>query len=246
MKITEVKNIDKYLLPSRVIGLGTTAICFKMKDGNVLKHYVDTYNKRRLFNGKDMLPFLKNISCLSNDTYIAPKEILVKDKEVIGYIYPYVKAKTLHSSIRNIKIFDILNHYKELLTDTREISNKHFRLGDLHDRNILYNGRLRVIDLDLGDFTDYDSYNLFLFNMNSLMKAYMYEIFRVKDYQILGFINRKLDNVYSNTLWNEANSVYDLLEHIAKETHKSNPTISEVRRNVGITKKINTYYNFFR
>jgi hypothetical protein len=39
---TEVKTIIKYLISTKIIGIGTTAICFKMNSGNVLKLYLNT------------------------------------------------------------------------------------------------------------------------------------------------------------------------------------------------------------
>ena len=86
MKKTEVKTIIKHLISTKIIGIGTTAICFKMNSGNVLKLYLNTPLKQELFRCYNMRYHLAKISEIGNSTFIVPGKLLFKNNICIEYI----------------------------------------------------------------------------------------------------------------------------------------------------------------
>lgn len=249
MDIVEISSIKNLVLGSIIIGAGKTAVCFKMKDGNVFKCYLNTHLKNELFRLKgDMLEHLKKLSELKNDTYRAPEKIVIKDNQVIGYIYPYIKAKTINNMSVNTKILDSIKEYDKLLSDTKEVSDKDFKLGDIHTKNILYNEMFYIIDLDFSSYikTHSEIYNNYYFNMNLIMRTYLEKIFKVnKETEILKFNDSKLAEMFRNMNWTNIDEVYNFFENIVQLTNKTNPSILDVRKSHLVTKEENTYYRAF-
>lgn len=246
MKFTEIKSISTYLKNSRLIGVGTTAVCFLMENGNVLKLYLNTYNKRKLFYVNDMTEHLSLLNSISNDSYIGPQEVLIKNGECIGYIYPYVYSKTLSSIDRNKSIYDITKSFDKLIEDTKKVSYKSFRLGDLHDKNILFNYTYSVIDLDKGYIEDrLDIQDIQSANMKNIIKTIIYAIFKVKCFDEISFFDDKISDIYFSTIYYYPEKLGEFLEAIASIYEIKNPTISNFLKNKKyiLKSEYNTYYN---
>lgn len=76
MKVTKIDSILPYLRGSKYIGKGSTAFCFLMKNNKVLKLFINSYDKKVLFNHYDnIIDHFSGISTLKNDTYIVPEEL---------------------------------------------------------------------------------------------------------------------------------------------------------------------------
>lgn len=193
MKITEVKKLSSYLKFAIPIGIGTTAVCFLMTDGKVIKVYLDTDNKKNLFRAYDMLSHLEYISTMNNDTYIGAEEILVCNGKVVGYIYPYIKGVTLKRLSDKTKLDKIYNPYEKLLKDTKEISDKGFLLSDVSQRNIILNDFYRIIDLDRG-YKD-NNCDVFQRNMAKIQRIILNAIFDLKFDDNLCFFDDGLEEL---------------------------------------------------
>ena len=246
MRFTEIKSISTYLTNSRLIGVGTTAVCFLMKNGNVLKLYLNTYNKRRLFYVNDMTEHLILLNSISNDSYIGPEEVLIKNGECIGYIYPYVHSKTLSSIDRNKSIYDVTKSFDKLIEDTKKVSNQSFRLGDLHDKNILFNHTYSIIDLDKGFIEDrLDIENIHSANMKNIIKTIIYAIFKVKCVDEISFFDDKISEMYFSTIYYYPEKLGEFLETIASIYEIKNPTMGNLLKNKRyiLKSEYNTYYN---
>lgn len=214
MKITEIKSILPYLVGAIPIGIGTTAICFLMPNGKVLKLYRNTYLKRELFYYNDMKQHLNFLNSISNDSYIGPEELLMKNDEVIGYIYTYINALELKRLRNNIKLNDIVKGYEKLYSDTISISNNKFRLKDLHQKNILFNGNYYVIDLDKGKLDERDSNEVFDSNIADINNVIINAIFDLKFFEYLAFYDDDLDELLYSSLYESHEDFYELLERL--------------------------------
>lgn len=245
MKFTEIKSIFPYLKNSQIIGVGTTAICFLMQDGNVLKVYLNTFNKKELFYKRNMLEHLKLLNSISNDSFIGPTEVLVKNGNCVAYIYPYVYARTLFNMKKDTTIYDIVQSFDKLIDDTKKISEKSFRLGDIHDQNILFNHVYSIIDLDRGYIEDrYDIKNIQTSNMKEITKTIIYALFKVKCFEEISFFDDKLNELYFSTIYYHPEKLGEFLEKIVSIYDLKNPTRNNLikRRDYILKREENTYY----
>ena len=241
MKVTNIKSILPYINFSVPIGVGTSAICFLMKNGNVLKLYINTHLKYELFHKYDMEEHLIFLNKIKNDSYIGPEEILIKNDEVIGYIYPYVPGKVIKNLNNNIKLKSLINAYEKLYKDTILISNDSYKLQDLHQKNIIFNNNIYIIDVYKGYFDESNIDNLFIKNMGYINKTIINAIFNLKFFEYLKFRDDKLDELYYSSLYENPIIFYELLERLFyKDLNKK-----EVNQNTHIyIYEINpNYYN---
>ncbi len=242
LKVTEVKSAYKLLKDTIPIGYGTTAMCFLTRDNNVIKYYLPTPNKKEMFAKRNMLETLTFIYLIQNNTYVGPEEVFMKNDEVIGYKYPYIEAPTIKSLSNNTTLFELYNHYEELLKDTKDISDKHFRLHDVHYKNVLFNGNYYVIDLDKGR-EDLNCTSLYKHNANLLGQTMVEKLFNVKPWEIAFFEEEKIKEAYHYINWSDDESVFTFFETLAKSLNEPNPTIKRVRR-IPIKKERNCYYKY--
>ena len=250
MKITDIKD-NKYILKllshSRIIGIGSTAICFLLKDGRVLKLFYSIYYKDFINNShSNMLLRFEALSQINNDSYVGLDELLIKNGNCIGYLYPFINAKTLHSARYLYDIDKLVSRYSKLKKDTKQVSNRKFKLEDLHDKNILFGSIFYIIDLDKGYIADELSIDtIFHKNMQKINKVIIDSIFGVKVDEILEFTNSSINELYYKSIKSNSDLFFDFIESIKKECYPSNPTTLNLRRNVNFNKTYNTYYNYF-
>ena len=219
MKKTAINSIYPYLKGSYPIGIGNTAICFLMKDGNVLKVFLNTYDKYILFNSfNNVIEHFEKINSIKNDTYIAPEELLIKDGYCVGYIYPYQKAKTLKKMKLNTKIDSLINSYDKLLEDTIDISNKKLSIFDISDRNILFNTNFKIIDLDHFEFFKNKSEEEILKNnMIKINKTIIYSLFdKNRMFNTMDFYNIHLKEMYKENVINNYKNMKLFLSELKK------------------------------
>ena len=222
MKKINIESLKPYLKGARYISIGTTAICFLMPNGRVLKLFVNTYRKQQLFKlYPNIVDHLDEISEIKNDSYIPPEEVLIKNNVCVGYIYDYIKAKELKHIKLNTKINDLIDAYSKLEEDTHKISDKKFKLYDLHDKNILFNGNYKIIDLDRGHFFNEVSDKIYNFNIQKINKTIIYSILGIKIYDDLNFINKDLDELYKESIYGEKRDITQLLNEIMDRNIKT-------------------------
>ena len=216
MAVVEIKSILPYLVGSIPIGVGTTAVCFLNVKNEVIKLYYNSGNTYELFHSRDMLEHLKYISDISNNTYIGPKDILVKKNKVIGYTYPYVYKDTLSKMPSYMTKREILCGYAELLSNTRRISEQKFRLYDIHHKNVLFNNGYKIIDLDKGYVETNEKYlpNLFIDNMRQIIKIIIEQLYDLKIDEHLSFTDEDLQKLYIYVLYEQPNRIYELMDRI--------------------------------
>ena len=136
---------------------------------------------------------------------------------------------------------DIFDSMDKLIEDTIEISKNGFMLFDVHNKNILFDNRFYVIDLDKGQLVEYKD-NLLYHNLRQVYETIFDTIFRIKPWEIVFFNDRVLDTLYHKCKWDNKDSLYELLDYLRFKTNKPDPTIKQLKRSIGYTKQRNDYY----
>jgi len=233
MKITEVKDLSKYLIGALPVGRGTTAICFYMPNGKLLKLYYKEAIKIAVMEKIELLDEI------GNDSFISPEEILIKDGKCVAQIYEYICAPTLSSIRSRYNVSDILNAYDKLISDTKIISDKGLLLVDLHDKNILFDGLFYIIDIDKVESEKSVSKDkVFLTNVKSINQVILHSLFKLKYYEIIDFPEPEMQHLYYKSRCD-----YDkfklLLERIINDT--SNSKIKRISKKIKHEKYIDSY-----
>ena len=235
MKVTNVRNIYSYISGTKIIGAGGTAFCYRLPDNRVLKLYIETYNKKVLFNNCNMLEHVENISRLGNDSYVVPDEVLVKDNRVVGYIYPFVEGSTLYSLRKHVRLNDLHSNFSKLIEDTVDLSNKGFKLFDVHNGNILFNDeKYHVIDLDKGRkmHDDESLRDITTSNVRDIIDTVINSYFGGDWKHIIEFKDKEIQDTYRKTYWTNKDDVDNFFKIIKSRCFSSNPTIGEVRKRI--------------
>ena len=231
-----VDNVQNLKLNTRYIGRGTTATCFKTKDDRVLKLFRDTYRKISLFKCTDDLDgHFEFLNSLNNDSYIGPDE-LVKDLEgkIVAYYMKYRKARTIKRFKHNIRIRDLINPYNKLILDTKRVSDARFRLSDLHDQNILFDGDFIIIDLDHGKMENYHTLDdIQRYNMCDIVHTIIDAMFGVNYFKDIYFDNYDIDALYDRLTQSEFELFEEFIYALEDEFEEFNPSIGYLRRNRG-------------
>lgn len=220
------KKAKKGILP---IGVGTTAECYKTKDGRTLKLYRNTSRRDYLFYlFKDMNKHLEEIANVSNFSYVGPNQIVLKDGNCAGYTYQYRKACTLDSLDYNIKLDDLIKNYRIIEDDTAKISQKGFCLNDLHSANMLYNEYLYIIDLDMGTFSEDNPIEIFKNNMYQINETIIFGIFFLPSFYRIYFKDSDLQALFTKCTKEDYKEISTLLKEI--QTYKRKiETVGEAR-----------------
>ena len=243
MEVIEANSVLPYIINSKPIGIGATAICF-LKDGMVFKKYMNTDTAHKLLIYGDIMEKLTCLSEISNDTYIGPKKILLVKGKLKGYMYPYEPGKTLNHVNSNIKLFDLFEGYEKLLQDTKLISDQCFKLVDVHCTDIVFNDAFKVIDTDRGRIVN-ESYNLYHNNTKKLFDAIMRYIFRIYQNYILQPVDSGLRHKISHTNVTNMCDIKELLEYISSMCDEENPSIKTIRKKIKVESTLDEYHRYY-
>lgn len=243
MKVTNVKNLYSYIASGRFVGFGKTAVCYRISNGRLLKLYLNTFYTEQLFKNRDMMEHLELLNSVSNDSFIGPEEILVKDGKIVGYIYPFIKARTLQNIPLSTKLSQLQNNFNKLIEDTIEISEKRFELIDVHNKNILFDGnKYYVIDLDEGRLSNREDPKLdIIHNNKEITNTVINSYFKGDNKHIIEFINPNLDLQYRRVHWTNKDEVNALFDAFKRECRVDDPSLRVMRSRIYNNIKIDDY-----
>jgi len=250
MEIVEIKNLKKLLFGARIIGYGTTCICFLLRDKTVFKFYLNTTRKINLFDSRDMIEHLNLLSGIGNKTYITPDKLYMIDNVIIGYSMDYVKAKTLVRIDNNLRVSDILEKSKILYEDTYEINKNKFFLQDIHRKNILFNTSFNVVDLDHGRLSlNNNEEELLKWNMSKLSLTIIgamfgENIFDSKNSLEMRFYDAEIKELYYKTLYENFENIDELFLNINERINNNDLKIKDLKRARRKLCKIEGSYNY--
>ena len=231
-----VDNVKNLRINTRYIARGTTATCYKTRDGRMLKLFRNTSRKIMLFRcTKDIDEHFSYLNSLNNASYIGPDELVKNCKdELVAYYMRYRNARTIKRFRRNVRIRDLIRPYNKLILDTKSVSEARFRLSDVHDENILYDGEFVIIDLDHGKIDEYhNSDEILQYNMCDIVHTIIDAMFGVNYFKDIYFDNYKLDELYDELTKENYQLFEEFISMLEDELEVENPTIGYLRRNRG-------------
>lgn len=122
----------------KYLGHGFYGTCYLTDDGKVFKDFNRIVEK----------PFIpKELINVKNDTYIFYDKVLYKDGNITSGYLKYIDSKTL--DIKDIKMDDLISSIDKVYDDTKDISDKRICSYDVFPKNMMYDGKIRMIDTDL-------------------------------------------------------------------------------------------------
>ena len=86
---------------------------------------------------------LNNLSCIKTLRILMPKALLFSNEELIGYTMPYIKNER---DIHNGTMANLLHELMVIKKDIDILNKLCVRLIDINKSNIVYNGKLYLID----------------------------------------------------------------------------------------------------
>ena len=133
MAIVKVKSINDIKLPDIP----------KIKGGNgeIYQYTSSLYFKKIPFNQGDL-------TLKENKYLILPQNIYITDDTLLGYTSKIKDAKTIRNISLNSKYEDVIKSFKLLRKDIRILADKDIFNYDTTSDNILYDGRMYLIDFD--------------------------------------------------------------------------------------------------
>lgn len=155
MAIVKVKSISDIKLPD----------ISKIKGGNgeVYQYTPSLYFKKIPFNQGDLtlkdnqerLEILTKVMNLQGTKYlILPQNIYITDDTLLGYTSKIKEAKTIRDISLNSKYDDVIKSFKLLRKDIRILADNKIFNYDTTSNNILYDGRMYLIDFDNSIYCD--------------------------------------------------------------------------------------------
>lgn len=242
MEYLNITDID--IRNKKIIGTGTTARCYKLKDGSVLKLFKHNYRAFCLLDKELFKNDLNHFKNITNDTFIGPnKVVLDKNNKINGYIYPYVNGKSFDKLSNNEHFLEVYKNYKQVLIDICKISDEKFSLFDVHPGNIIYDGNIHIIDLDKG-FFDNDSSIDFIYKNNcyDVFRSTFGRIYHKKVYEELEFKDKKIDSLYREICTTSIDDINMFLDYIKFYCGNNNPTIGDIKDKVKVKKIVHEFF----
>ena len=144
-----IESIDEINL-GRKIGGGSCSEVFEMEPGVYFKRFCEDYadlsdpinieflDTIRTISGIDYLPFV-----------IRGKDIYRSRKELFGYSMDEVLALELEDLSDDTLVSDLILGFDGLKYSVRKLSDNHVKTEDIGGDNILFNGDMYLLDLDL-------------------------------------------------------------------------------------------------
>lgn len=144
-----IDSIEELNLGQRVAG-GNCSNIYLFNEGHYFKSFNEDY---RDLNDPINVEFYETIKYLSNLSgmpfVVRGKDIYRSKNELFGYSMPIILAGQLYDADEHVLIDDFLNSLGLLSDDIRKLANSYVKTEDIGGDNILYNGNMYLLDLDL-------------------------------------------------------------------------------------------------
>lgn len=144
-----VETIDDLMLGRKVAG-GSCSDIYEMKSGLYFKKFCDDYCDLSDSINVEFLETIKTISDIESLPFIVRAIDIYKNNEkLFGYSMNKVEASVLEKVSDNVLIFDMLSAFDGLKIGIRNLSDSFVKTEDIGGDNILFNGNMYLLDLDL-------------------------------------------------------------------------------------------------
>lgn len=144
-----IGNIDELNLGRRIYG-GNCSNIFYYAPGIYFKEFNEDYRDLREDINIEFLETIKHLSDINDMPSIIRAINIYRSKfELFGYTMYGVDALGLEDISDDVLILDLVNSFEILKPEIRILSDNYVKTEDVGGDNILYNGGLYLIDLDL-------------------------------------------------------------------------------------------------
>lgn len=155
MAIVKVKSINDIKLPD--------IPKIKGDNGEIYQYTPSLYFKKIPFNKGDLtlkenqerLEILTKVMNLRGTKYlILPQNIYITDDTLLGYTSKIKEAKTIRDISLNSKYDDVIKSFKLLRKDIKVLADNKIFNYDTTSNNILYDGKMYLLDFDNSIYSD--------------------------------------------------------------------------------------------
>ena len=144
-----IKGIEEIALGKKVSG-GSCSRIYEFEDGMYFKEFNEDYRDLSDFINMEFLETIRYLSEISGMPFIVRgKDIYRSSDELFGYSMPIISALELQSINDGVLVDDLLASVGTLSKDIRVLADNHVKTEDVGGGNILYNGNMYLLDLDL-------------------------------------------------------------------------------------------------
>lgn len=148
--------MDKYISGvtelnlGRKINGGSCSHIYEFGDGLYFKAFEEDYQDLLDPINEEFYDVIKYLSDLKGMPYIVRAlDIYRSENLLFGYSMPIIDAISLRSASDEILVSDVLNGFKVLSSDIRVLADNYVKTEDVGGDNILFNGFMYLLDLDL-------------------------------------------------------------------------------------------------
>jgi len=144
-----IESVDELKL-GRKIGGGSCSEVFEMEPGVLFKKFSDDYAD---LSDPINLEFFEVIKTISGIDYlpfiIRGKDIYRSYDELFGYSMDRIDADNLEDVSDDVLVSDLMNGFEGLRPGIRSLSDNFVKTEDIGGDNIMFNGNMYLLDLDL-------------------------------------------------------------------------------------------------
>lgn len=148
--------MDKYISSIRQLNLGkkinggSCSSIHEFTPGFYFKYFEEDYRDLSDEINLEFYEVIKHISEITDMPYIVrAKDIYRSQSELFGYSMPIINGENFRTISDETHVRAVLNGFKPLTKDIRVLSENHVKTEDIGGDNILYNGFMYLLDLDL-------------------------------------------------------------------------------------------------
>ena len=148
--------MDKYISSIRQLNLGkkinggSCSSIYEFTSDLYFKYFAEDYRDLSDEINIEFYEVIKHISEITGMPYIVrAKDIYRSQSELFGYSMPIINGVNFRTISDKTYVRDILNGFKPLTKDIRVLSENYVKTEDIGGDNILYNGFMYLLDLDL-------------------------------------------------------------------------------------------------
>lgn len=144
-----ISSIDELNLGKK-INSGSCSSIHEFTPGLYFKRVEEDYQDLTDEINIEFYEVIKHLSEIAGMPYVVrAKDIYRSQRELFGYSMPIIQAQSFRTISDEVLVRDVLNGFKPLTKDIRVLADNHVKTEDVGGDNILYNGFMYLLDLDL-------------------------------------------------------------------------------------------------
>ena len=144
-----ISNINELNLGNKIAG-GSCSDIFEFGQGKYFKRFLSDYQDLTDPINIEFYEVIKYLSELKGMPLIIRGEDIFRSKDkLFGYSMPIINAQELIKLSNDVLVDDILEGFRLLEPDVRTLADNFVKTEDVGGGNILFNGKMYLLDLDL-------------------------------------------------------------------------------------------------